>query len=165
VHIRFDVPADPTYPGRVAAALSGVRLRRYGQVGAVLAAVGAIGLAVTRGLGWGDRISPLFVTLLVGGLLAMLYAPWVRSRARRRSGRYAVEGAYDITDDNIMMRSGSESGGIAWDGVARVENTPEFWIVYVGGMPATVIPRRLMSAEDDETLRAYMAERGLLQPR
>ncbi|MGY0002412.1 YcxB family protein [Micromonospora sp. I033] len=165
MHIRFDVPADPTYPGRVAAALSSVRLRRYGYIGAVLAAVGAIGFAVTRGFPWGDRVSSLCLAMVVGGLLSMLYAPWVRWRARRRSGRYAVEGAYDITDDNIMMRSGSESGGIAWDGVAQVRDTAEFWIVYVGRMPATVIPRRLMSAEDAETLRAFMADRGLLQPR
>ncbi|WP_433527977.1 YcxB family protein [Micromonospora sp. CA-263727] len=165
MHIRFAVPADPAYPGRVAAALSSGQLRRYGLVGAVLTAVGAIGFAVSRRHAWGEQISPLWMAMVVGGLLAMLYWPWVRLRARRRSGRYAVEGAYDITDDNIMMRSGSESGGIAWDGVAQVRDTPEFWIVYVGRMPATVIPRRLMSAEDAETLRAFMAERGLLQPR
>jgi len=64
-----------------------------------------------------------------------------------------------------MMRSGSESGGIAWDGVAKVTDTPAFWIVYVDRMPATVIPRRLMTADDDETLRAFMTDRGLLQPR
>jgi hypothetical protein len=165
VHIRFDVPADPAYPGRVAAALSSVRLRKYGYIGAVLAVVGGIAFAVSRGFAWGDRISSLYMAMIVGGLLSMLYAPWVRLRARRRSGRYAVEGAYDITDDNIKMRSGSESGGIAWDGVAEVRDTPEFWIVYVGPVPATVIPRRLMSAEDAETLRAFMAKRGLLQLR
>ncbi|MFI7575645.1 YcxB family protein [Micromonospora sp. NPDC049497] len=165
MHIRFDVPADPAYPGRVAAALSRVRLRRYGYVGAVLVAVGVISFVVSRGFAWGDRISPVSMAMVVGGLLSMAYSPWVQWRARRRSSRYAVEGAYDITDDNIMMRSGSESGGIAWDGVARVTDTPEFWIVYVGRMPATVIPRRLMSGEDAETLRAFMAERGLLQPR
>ncbi|MBQ0902093.1 YcxB family protein [Micromonospora sp. U21] len=165
MHIRFDVPADPAYPGRVAAALARVRLRRYGYVGAVLAAVGAIGLVVSRGFAWGEQISPLWMAMVVGGLLSMLYWPWVRWRARRRSGRYAVEGAYDITDDNIMMRSGSESGGIAWDGVAQVRGTPEFWIVYVGRMPATVIPRQLMSAEDAETLRTFMARRGLLRRR
>ncbi|MET7833789.1 YcxB family protein [Micromonospora sediminicola] len=165
MHIRFAVPADPAYPGRVAAVLSGVRLRRFGWIGAVLAAVGALGLVVARTSGWGDRFTTLWLALLVGGVLSMLYAPWVRWRARRRSAGYAVEGGYDITDDNIMMRSGSESGGIAWDGVARVEETPEFWIVYVGRMPATVIPRRLMSAGDDETLRAFMAGRGFLTPR
>lgn len=162
VHIRFDVPADPAYPGRVAAVLSGVRLRKYGYIGAVLVAVGAIGLAVSREVDWGERISPLCIAMIVGGLLSLLYSPWVRFNARRRSSRYAVEGGYDITDDNIMMRSGSESGGIAWDGVARVADTPEFWIVYVGRMPATVIPRRFMSAEDAETLGTFMAERGLL---
>ncbi|MEU5903314.1 YcxB family protein [Micromonospora sp. NPDC047467] len=165
MHIRFDVPADPAYPGRVAAALSSVRLRRFSLIGAVLAAVGVVAFVVSRGFTWGDRVSSLCITLVVAGVLSMLYAPWVRWRARRRSGGYAVEGAYDITDDNIMMRSGSESGGIAWDGVAEVRDTPEFWIVFVDRMPATVIPRRLMSAEDDETLRAFMAERGLLQPR
>ncbi|MGW3602718.1 YcxB family protein [Micromonospora sp. NPDC005161] len=165
MHIRFDVPADPAYPGCVAAALGRVRLRRFGYIGAVLAAVGAIGLAVSRGSGWGEQTSPLWMAMVVGGLLSMLYWPWVRWRARRRSSRYAVEGAYDITDDNIMMRSGSESGGIAWDGVAEVRDTPEFWIVYVGRMPATVIPRWLMSAEDAETLRAFIAKRGLLRRR
>ncbi|MEV0606576.1 YcxB family protein [Polymorphospora rubra] len=163
MHIRFDIPADPAYPGRVAAVLSSVRLRKYGYIGVVLAAVGAIGLVVSRGSAWGEQVSLLCMPMVVGGLLSMLYAPWVRWRARRRSGGYAVEGGYDITDDNIMMRSGSESAGIAWDGVAQVRDTPEFWIVYVGRMPATVIPRRLMSAEDAETLRAFMAERGLLQ--
>ena len=149
----------------MAAALSRVRLRKYGYVGAVLVAAGAIGFAVSRGVAWGDQILPLCMAMVVGGLLSMLYSPWVRLRARHRSGRYAVEGAYDITDDNIMMRSGSESGGIAWDGVTQVRDTPEFWIVYVGRMPATVIPRRLMPAEDTETLRAFMTKRGLLQLR
>jgi hypothetical protein len=162
VRIRFDIPADPAYPGRVAAALSRARLRRYSYIGAVLMAVAVIGLIVSRGVDWGDRISLLCFTLALGGLLSMLYPSWVRFRARRRSSHYAVEGGYDITDDNIMMRSGSESSGIAWDGVARVVDTPEFWIVYVGRMPATVIPRSFMTAEDADTLGTFMAERGLL---
>jgi hypothetical protein len=162
VHIRIDVPADPAYPGRVAAVLSSVRLRKYSYIGAVLMAVGLIGLAVARQVDWGDKISPLCFAMTLGGLLSLLYAPWVRFKARRRSGRYAVEGNYDITEDNIMMHSGTESGGIAWDGVARVADTPEFWIVYVGRMPATVIPRRFMSADDDKTLGTFIAERGLL---
>ncbi|MBO4163589.1 YcxB family protein [Micromonospora antibiotica] len=161
MHIRFDVPADPAYPGRVAAALSSVRLRRFTLIGAALAAAGAVGLLVSRG----GRFSSLWLVLLVGGLLSMLYAPWVRWRARRRSDDYAVEGGYDITDDNIMMRSGSESGGIAWDGVAQVREADDFWIVYVGRMPATVIPRWLMPPGDAATLHAFMTARGLLTPR
>ena len=162
MHIHFDVPADPAYPGRVAAVLSSVRLRKYGYIGAALAAAGAVGLAVSRVLHWGEQTSPLCTAMVIGGLLSMLYSPWARFNARRRSSGYAVEGAYDITNDNIMMRSGSESGGIAWDGVAQVTDTPEFWIVYVGRMPATVIPRRFISPEDAQTLRTFMAERGLL---
>lgn len=165
MHIRFDIPADPAYPGRVAAVLSRVRLRKYAYIGAALAATGLLGYAASRGSGWGEWISPLWISMVTAGVLATLFGPWVRLRARRRSSQYAVEGGYEITDDNIMMRSGSESSGIAWDGVARVGETPEFWIVYVGRMPATVIPRWLMSPDDAETLRAYMANRGLLQVR
>ena len=105
------------------------------------------------------------MSLVTGGVLAMLFEPWVRARARRRSGQYAVDGGYEITDVNLMMRSGSQTSGIAWDGVSRVRDVDDFWIVYVGRMPATVIPRWLMSADDVETLRAYLVKRGLLRTR
>jgi hypothetical protein len=162
VRIQFDVPADPAYPGRVAAVLSAIRLRKFSVIGTVLVAIGVLGIALSRVVDWGDRISPLSIAMVVGGVLSLLYWPWARHTARRRSSGYAVEGGYDITDDNILMRSGSETGGIAWDGVARVTETAEFWIVFVGRMPATVIPRQFMSAEDAKTLEAFMAERGLL---
>src|SRR5688572_27962597 len=96
-----------------------------------LLVAGAIGLALSRGFERGEQIRPLWMAMVVSGLLSMAYAPWVRFRARRRSSRYAVEGSYEITDDNIMMRSGTESSGIAWDGVAQVADTPDFWVVYV----------------------------------
>ena len=161
MHIRFDVPADPAYPGRVAAALSRVKLRKYGYIGTVLLVAGAIAFAVSRGSDRAEQFTPLWTAMIVSGLLSLAYAPWVRFRARRRSGDYAVAGSYEITDDNILMRSGTESGGIAWDGVAQVEDTPEFWIVYVGRMPATVIPRGFMSAGDAESLRTFLTGRGL----
>lgn len=165
MHIRFDVPADPAYPARVAAALSRVRLRKYGYIGAALAAIGVIGFVASRGYEWGSRTSTLWVSMVTGGVLAMLFEPWVRARARRRSSQYAVDGGYEITDVNIMMRSGPQSSGIAWDGVSRVRDIDGFWIVYVGRMPATVIPRWLMSPDDVETLRVHMAKRGLFRAR
>jgi hypothetical protein len=163
VRIRFDVPADPTYPGKAAAALSRVRLRKYTYIGAVLAGTGVAAFVAAREYGWGEQFSLLWMSLVTAGVLSMLYGPWVRSRARRRSSEYAVEGGYDITDTTIRMRSGSESSGIAWDEVSKVLDTPGFWVVYVGKMPATVIPRELMSANDIETLRDFMLNRGLLQ--
>jgi hypothetical protein len=162
VHIRFDVPADPAYPGRVAAVLSGVQLRKFGYIGATLVAAGVIGLTISQEVSWGARISPVSIAMVVAGVLSLLYSPWVRYNARRRSSGYAVEGGYDITEDNIMMRSGTESGGIAWEGVTRVADSADFWIVYVGRHPATVIPRRFMSSADAETLRSFLSKRGLI---
>ncbi|ROO51150.1 YcxB-like protein [Micromonospora sp. Llam0] len=163
MRIRFDVPADPDYPGRVAAALSRVRLAKFGYIGAALAVTGAAGFVAAREYGWGEQFSLLWMSMVTAGVLSMLYGPWVRSRARRRSGEYAVDGGYDITDDTITMRSGTEFSDITWDGVSQVRDTPGFWIVYVGRMPATVLPRELMSADDIETLRDFMVDRGLLQ--
>lgn len=163
MRIRFDVPDDPTYPGKAAAALSRVRLRKYTYIGAVLAGVGVATFVAAREYGWGEQFSLLWMSLVTAGVLSMLYGPWVRSRARRRSSEYAVDGGYDITDTTIRMRSGSEFSDLAWDGVSKVLDTPGFWVVYVGKMPATVIPRELMSANDVETLRDFMLNRGLLQ--
>ncbi|GAA3284524.1 YcxB family protein [Dactylosporangium vinaceum] len=162
MQIRFDVPADPAYPARVAAVMSSEKLRRYRNIGAALVGLGVIGLVVTRYASWGALIQPLSLAMVVGGALSVLYGPWVRYNSKRRSGRYAVEGAYDITADNIMMTSGSESGGIAWDGVSRVAQTPDFWVVYVGRIPATVIPREYMSEPDAAQLERFLHERGLL---
>ena len=165
VHIRFDVPADPGYPARVADVLSRVRLRRYTVIGGWLAGAGVIGLVATRLSDWADRVESFSVAMVVGGVLSMLYAPWVRFMARRRSGGYAIEGDYEITDDNILMRSGSEEGGIAWDGVTHVQELDRFWVVFVGRVPATVIPQQFMSEKDDKALRKFLGDREMVQGR
>jgi uncharacterized membrane protein len=159
VHIQFEVAADPAYAGRVANVLSSLYLRKYSYIGAGLVVVGLIGLAVSQGHG---NSVPVFTAMTVIGVLSVLFPPWVRYSARRRSSGLAVDGSYDITDENIMMRSGSETHGIAWDGVTRVTETPEFWIIYVGRIAATVIPLGFISPEQAQTLRAFLVERGSL---
>jgi uncharacterized membrane protein len=163
VRITFDVPADPAYAGRVATVLSGLYLRKYVYIGAALVVIGLVGVAIPllRGSA-GSRAVPVFTAMLVVGALSLLFPAWVRFSTRRRSSGLAVDGGYDITDENIMMRSGTESDGIAWAGVTRVTETPAFWIVYVGKIPSTVIPREFMSAEEEQTLRAFMVDRGAL---
>jgi hypothetical protein len=46
-----------------------------------------------------------------------------------------------------------------------VLETPDFWVVYVGRVPATVIPRTFMSAEDDATLKAFLDDQEMVQGR
>lgn len=163
MQIRFDVPADPAYAARVAKVLSDVYLRKYRYIGFGLVAVGLLGLLIPLPhSGSGSGATPTFTTIIVVGVLSLLFPLWVRYSARRRSDGLAVDGAYDITDDNVMMRSGSETGGIAWEGVTRVTESPGFWVLYVGKVPYTVIPQEFMSAGEQETLRAFLVERGSL---
>jgi hypothetical protein len=163
VRIQFDVPADPAYAARVAHVLSEVYLRKYRYIGFGLVAVGLIGLALPLPHSdSGNGATPIFTTIIVVGVLSLLFPFWVRYSARRRSGGLAVEGSYEITDDNVMMRSGTESGGIAWEGVTKVTEAPGFWLLYVGRVPYTVIPHEFMSEEEQRTLREFLVELGSL---
>ncbi|WP_238016221.1 YcxB family protein [Dactylosporangium sp. AC04546] len=162
MHIRFDVPADPAYAGRVAALMSGLYLRKYRMIGLVLIAFGLLGLYLPLPGRADYDPSPVFATIIAVGVLSMLFPLWMRYAAKRRAGAMAVDGSYEIDAENIMMRSGTDSHGIAWEGVTRIVETDEFWVVYVDRIAATVIPRRLMAPADEQTLRGFLVQRGWL---
>ncbi|GAA3191635.1 hypothetical protein GCM10010532_007830 [Dactylosporangium siamense] len=158
VHIRFDIPADPAYAARVATVLSDVYLRKYRYIGFGLIAVGLLGLWVPIG-GKDFDASPFWTTILVVGVASMLFPVWARYNARRRLNGLAVDGGYDINDDTVTMRSGDESGHLDWDEVTKVTESRGFWVLFTGRVPYTVIPQQFMSADQQETLRAFLIER------
>ena len=161
MHIRFDVPADPAYAARVATVLSDVYLRKYRYIGFGLIAVGLLGLWVPIG-GKDFDAAPFFTVILVVGVLSMLFPVWARYAARRRLNGLAVDGGYDINDDTITMRSGTESGDLDWDDVTRVTESRGFWVLFTGRVPYTVIPMEFMSEDDRAALRQFLVERGSL---
>ncbi|MEV4516056.1 YcxB family protein [Dactylosporangium sp. NPDC049525] len=161
MHIRFDVPADPAYAARVATVLSDVYLRKYRYIGFGLIAVGLVGLWVPIG-GRDFDASPIFTMIVVVGVLSMLFPVWARYAARKRLDGLAVDGGYDINDDTVTMRSGTEHGDLDWDDVTRVTEFRGFWVLFTGRTPYTVIPQQFMSAADQETLRGFLAERDNL---
>jgi hypothetical protein len=161
VHIRFDVPADPSYAARVATVLSDVYLRKYRFIGFGLVAFGLLGLWVPIG-GKDFDASPFFTVILVVGVLSMLFPIWARYSARRRLDGLAVDGGYDINDDTITMRSGTDSGELDWDDVTRVTEARGFWVLFTGRTPYTVIPLEFMSEGDRATMREFLVRRGSL---
>lgn len=161
MHIRFDVPADPAYAARVATVLSDVYLRKYRYIGFGLVAVGLLGLWVPIG-GKDFDAGPIFTMIVVVGVLSMLFPVWARYAARRRLDGLAVDGGYDINDDTVTMRSGTESGHLDWDEVTRVTESRGFWVLFTGRTPYTVIPMEFMTADDRDTLRGFLVERGSL---
>src|SRR5690349_5174083 len=101
--------------------MSDLYLRKFRYIGLGLVAVGLIGLVAplpNRDAGIG--VVPVFTAMIVVGVLSVLFPLWVRHSTRRRAAGLAVDGSYEITDANIMMRSGTESRGLAWEGVSRV---------------------------------------------
>ena len=161
VHIRFDVPADPAYAARVATVLSDVYLRKYRYIGFGLIALGLLGLWVPIG-GRDFDASPFFTVILVVGVLSMLFPFWARRSARRRLDGLAVDGGYDINDDTVTMRSGTERGSLDWADVTKVTEDRGFWVLFTGRVPYTVVPQQFMTAEQQEALRAFLVARGSL---
>ena len=161
MRIQFQVPADAAYAGRVTGVLSWLYLRRYAYVGVALVVIGLVGAAVFELSGRSKSpVVALWTALIVAGVLSLLFVPWVQRTNRRRAGGQAVEGSYDITDERVMMRSGTESHSIAWKEVTGLAEVRDFWVLFVGRTPATVIPQEFMSPEEIETLRAFLIARG-----
>jgi hypothetical protein len=161
MRIQFQVPADADYAGRVTNVLSWLYLRRYAYVGAALVVIGLVGAAVFALSGRsGSPVVSLWTAMIVAGVLSLLFVPWVQRADRRRSAGLAVEGSYDITDERVMMHSGGERHRIAWTEVTGVSEVRDFWVLFVGRTPATVIPQDFMSAEERQTLQAFLIARA-----
>jgi hypothetical protein len=159
VLIRFEVPADPAYAARVTSVLSFLYVRRYLYVGATLGIVGGLGLIILL-LG-GHQHSPFFaasIVLLVAGVLAIVVLQWTQYAARRRARGSEVDGAYEITDRHIVMRSGTEHHTLPWADVTGVAEVNDLWVLFMGRTPATVIPRTYLSEAEVGELRRFMSD-------
>jgi hypothetical protein len=166
MHIRFDIPADPAYAGRVAAALGRLYLRKNRLLAIAFILLGLAGLVVPLLDGHpATGAAPGFVAMVVLGAIVMFMPQWMRSAVRRRGGM-SLGGptTVDITETNVTMHRVTSTNGLAWDGIDRVSESKEFWILWVGRFPAMAVPRTLMQPEDAQVLRRFLVDRRLLAP-
>ena len=164
MHIRFDLPTDPAYAGRVAKALGGRYLRKYVLLGLPVLLLGLLGTVAPL---FDDDPStgpiPAFEGMAVVGVVMLLLPTWLGWAVRRRGGMsMGGPATFDITDTNVTMQRVASSNGLAWDGVDRVSESPEFWVLWVGRIPAMAVPRNVMGSDDAQALRVFLVGRGLL---
>jgi hypothetical protein len=155
VHITLTVQPDRGRTRRSLRARMRGSLRSWNLVGGALAVAGLGALLLGVPVGGGVLLTP-GVVLLVG--------PWLLTRAavRARTGVFAETATYELTDEQIRVRTPSLRSGYEWTSVERVEDDGEFWVVVTGGNGVLVVPWTLMPAAEGDIARDFLIGRGLL---
>lgn len=132
----------------------------------VTVAVLAVSLAAVGLLSNAPLIGAAFS--LIGTAVVWFIFPWSWRRALRstvyqmsaddslgRSGRHVL-----ITDEDGLVETGvGPTVSVHWDGVKRVDVTPEHVFVYVGPNAAFIVPRTVGQSRIDELLKEIEAHR------
>jgi hypothetical protein len=157
MHISFTVEPDQRRARRAIQATMGGKLRRLYVFGALLAVAGIVMFV-------NDLPSGAAPTALGAGLLCF---PWLVSRAaaQARTGLLGETVTYELTDADVQAHTKSLNLGHRWESVQTVRETPEFWIVTVGGINPLVLPWTELPPADAAKARALLVTRGLLRER
>lgn len=155
MHITLTVRPDGGRTRRSLRARMRGSLRAWNLVGGALAVAGLGSFLLGVPIGGGVLLTP-GVVLLVG--------PWLLTRAavNARTGVFAETATYELTDDEIRVRTPSMRAGYEWASIERVEDNGEFWIVVTGGNGVLVVPWTLLPMAEADTARDFLSDRKLL---
>lgn len=134
------------------------------------------GAAIAAGLGLLIANSLLLIpdgpaTIVAGQVLAVLgfCLFGIAHVARRRAAADARREPrrWTITDNDL--RAGNRLGAVrwTWNQVRRVDVRPEVYLLHQSNSPHTAtfdVPRDVLTPEQDAVLRAFMIDRGLIEP-
>jgi hypothetical protein len=92
------------------------------------------------------------------------YATRAATHVLDRESRAPSPGTYEeastiIDDTGISSKSKYRHSHITWEAITRHDLTPEHLIVRSGSRPICIIPRRILDAENFETITSWCRER------
>ncbi|GGM84911.1 hypothetical protein ACFFX1_24655 [Dactylosporangium sucinum] len=156
MHISFTVPPDRQRARRQVRAAKRRKLQLLFVGGILLAAAGVALVVAGQPAGYAP----------VGVGVGLLVLPWLlpRAAAKARTGLLAETATYELTDTGVVATTPGFRGAYEWDGVDRVTDTGEFWVVTVKGSGVLAVPWTLMPPDDTGLARELLVARGLLQP-
>jgi hypothetical protein len=104
--------------------------------------------------------------LLVGAGLSALIVVWGLADVRARQAAIRADRAtrnsrsvsYVFDDQGISVRSEHSESRMQWSGIAAVDETPTHVLMMHNLTQGWILPRRLLSAEQVESLRALVRE-------
>ena len=117
---------------------------------------GAIGLAIA---GRQDITVGMFLLRVLLGLAILIYIPCtlaLRAKAAVKTGG-SFEKPVHITigDDGVGIAVGDQSNQIAWDGIYRLKNRKNQFLIYTGRITALIIPKRCISEDQIKRVQKY----------
>lgn len=159
MHIEFTYQRNAQY-FRALLGPAAKRPVRQILVLALVAAVTGVGaIAASQGDGVGTLMG--FVALIVAAGLPFT-ARKVFVIATTVSASFLAPRRYVITDEGLQSVSAATSVHWSWQAVRRVEVQPQAYLFRQDGSSMLDVPREPLTTDQDATLRAFLAERGLL---
>jgi hypothetical protein len=162
MRIEFMVPPDEARQRRMLQAMLGRQWRRMQVVGVVVVLLGAAAFALFLGSGRASMIGVAVGLMLAGILLITLPYRVPGKIMRKNAAVFNQIVSYEITEEEIGTSASLGRSAVRWSAFTSAEESPEFWVLWVGQSPAATIPRAYVPAPAVAQLRGYMVQRGLL---
>jgi hypothetical protein len=134
-------------------------VRRVAGTALGLAAVGVLLVVGSQGEGVGTLVG---IPAAVASLMLPFTARRVYVETVTVPASWTESRTFMITDDGLESTSSLTSVMWAWAAVRRVEPRPEAYVFWQDGGPMFDVPRQPLTAEQEQSLRAFLDERGLL---
>ena len=159
MRIEFTYARSPEYFRGLLRPMALRAVRRVAGTALGLAAVGVLLVVGSQGEGVGTLVGipAAFASLMLLFTARRVYVETVTVPAIWTESR-----TFMVTDDGLESTSSLTSLMWAWPAVRRVEPRPEAYLFWRDGEPMFDVPRQPLTAEDEQSLRAFLAERGLL---
>jgi hypothetical protein len=159
MRIEFSYARSPEYFRDLLRPVGLRAARRVAGFAVGLAAVGVLLVVGSQGEGVGTLVGipAAFASLMLPFTARRVYVEAVTVPATWTESRRFL-----VTDDGLESTSSLTSVMWAWPGVRRVESRPEAYVFWQDGGPMFDLPRQPLTAEHEQSLRAFLAERGLL---
>jgi membrane protein implicated in regulation of membrane protease activity len=106
-------------------------------------------------------LTTLIIAIVLAGLMTLFSIFSVRRAARKQyQSSKAMQAGSDLVMDDAGVRETSEFGSmvIKWEDIFKVMESDSAYYVFFSRMQAFLIPKRLISPDEDATLRALIGQ-------
>ncbi|MFI0483909.1 YcxB family protein [Actinomadura sp. 9N215] len=103
----------------------------------------------------------LGAAMLVLAVAVPLGSAWsLRLRLRKLAVYMCVPTTMRLTADGCEYRTDLTTSTTSWSLFSEIKSTREFWLFYLGGHPATFIPKSAFDAEQQAQVNGFFAARA-----
>jgi hypothetical protein len=159
MRIEFTYARSPQYFRGLLRPTAFRAARRVAGTALGLAAVGVLLVVGSQGEGVGTLVG---IPAAVASLMLPFTARRVYVEALTVPASWTESRRFMVTEDGLESTSSLTSVMWAWPAVRRVEPLPEAYVFWQDGGPMFDVPRQPLTVEHEQSLRAFLTERGLL---